>query len=107
MVSKSKELVLRIAGALNGLFAAVEEGDEGTDVPSHTSSSCCLVAIDFVKCCIDHALFLSGELSVLEDVEISTCQQVPTAALSNQGAQEAFSEAYTLLLPIKTCSCLL
>ena len=65
MLSKSKGLILRVAGVLHVLFCL----DSTTnDFPTKISDSTLEAAINFVEVCCQHAAFIAGRGEIEEEI---------------------------------------
>ena len=64
MLSKSKGLILRVAGVLHVLFCL----GSTKDFPTKISDSTLEAAINFVEVCCQHAAFIAGRREIEEEI---------------------------------------
>ena len=65
MLSKSKGLILRVAGVLHVLFQL----DTPDDIPDTISELAIVAAQDFVDVCCQHAAFVAGRGDIQEAIQ--------------------------------------
>jgi hypothetical protein len=65
MLSKSKGLILRVAGVLHVLFQL----DTPDDIPDTISELAIVVAQDFVDVCCQHTAFVAGRGDIQEAIQ--------------------------------------
>lgn len=72
MLSKSKGLILRVAGVFHVLFCL----DSAKDFPTEIADDTLKAAIDFVEVCCQHAAFIAGRGEIedeIQDLKIGWC----------------------------------
>lgn len=65
MLSKSKGLILRVAGVLHVLFKL----DTPDDIPDTISEQAIVAAQDFVDVCCQHTAFVAGRGDIQEAIQ--------------------------------------